>query len=95
MKIFIFIKSQKDFHKYTFNEKHSDRKACAWCPRQAVTLPPDELRAGLSRRDHSGGNTSEEHPKILDRVCSLFKLHTHASIDNGNGIFPTLGEAES
>lgn len=95
MKIFMFIKPWKDFHKYNFNKKHSDRKVCAWCPRQAVTLPPKELLAGLFCRDHSGGNTSKEHPKILDCVCALFKLHTHASIDNGKGIFLTLGQAES
>lgn len=58
-------------------------------------LPPNELLAGLARRDHRGGHTSEEHLKSLDGVCAFFKLHAHASVDNGDGVFLTLGQPEA
>ena len=58
-------------------------------------IPSDELLARLACRDNSGANTSVEHLKVLDCVCTIFKLHTHASIDNGKGILLTLGQPES
>ena len=58
-------------------------------------IPPNELLARLACRDNSGANTTVEHLKFLNRVCTIFKLHAHASIDNGKGILLTLGQPES
>lgn len=56
--------------------------------------PPSELSAGLACRDNGEANASVEHLDVLDCVCAICKLHTHASIDNGKGIFLTLSQSE-
>lgn len=58
-------------------------------------IPPKEPLARLACRDNGGANTSIEHLKVLNRVCTIFKLHTHAGIDNGKSILLTLGQPES
>lgn len=54
-------------------------------------IPPEQLSAGLFGRHHCGSNISIEHLEVLDCICAIFKLHTHASIDNGRGILLPLG----